>query len=38
MNYYFNKILKIAFEDAIIRVTEALKNDYLFLLTKIKSL
>lgn len=35
MNYYFSKTLKISFEEAIARVTEALKKDSFGILTEI---
>ena len=35
MNYYFNKTLKITFEDAIVRVTEALQKEGFGILTEI---
>lgn len=35
MSYYFNKILKISFYDAIVRITEALKNEGFGILTEI---
>jgi uncharacterized protein (DUF302 family) len=35
MDYYFSKTLKVSFEEAIVRVTEALKKDGFGVLTEI---
>lgn len=35
MSYYFSKIVNISFDDAIVRVTEALKNEGFGVLTEI---
>jgi uncharacterized protein (DUF302 family) len=35
MSYYFNKTLMISFDDAVIKVTEALKNEGFGILTEI---
>jgi len=35
MSFYFNKTLKISFDDAIVKVTEALKNEDFGVLTEI---